>query len=127
MTNNYVLDRDSLNTFLDCILGVASSENPEVNSLIEECTYHTSAIYSNNYFFSKNIQRKIKKNEYIDEYLNNVYELQNEKAFILEELDSRFINFLISHTSNINVDLDTHLKEIQEDFINSNYGKQIRY
>lgn len=127
MINNFVLDRDHLDEFLECILGFGISENAEVNNLIEVCNCHISTVNSNNYFFSKNIQKKISKNIYPEEYLNKVYELQKEKAFNLEELDSRFINFLLLHTSNLHIDLDSHLKEIQEDFINSNYGKQVRY
>lgn len=116
-----------MDAFLDCILGHTISENPEVNSLIDECIYHSSSVISNNYFFSKNIQRKILKNLYSEGYVNKVYELQNEKAFFLEELDVKFISFLLSHESNLEIDLDSHLKEIQEDFTNSHYGKQIRY
>jgi len=125
--NNYVLNRESLETFIDCILNSADSENLELNSLIEECSYYTSSVHSNNYFLSKNIQKKINKDIYTNDYLENTYKIQAEKSFFLEELDGKFITFLISHTSNLELDLDTHLKEVQEDFINSNYGKQVRY
>ena len=124
---NYVLDRDSLDEFLDCLLDDKQSINLELNALIEECTYSTSFIFSNNYFFSKNIQRKIIKAVYPENYLHNVYNLQTDRAFFIEEFNRDFISFLISHISNLEIDLDSQLKEIQEDFVNSNYGKQIRY
>jgi hypothetical protein len=116
-----------LDEFLDDILGLRKSPNSEILSLINECNHFSSEIHSNNYIFSKNIQKKIKNGIYSEKYLQDVYKLQDESSFFLEELNNNFIDFLITHTSNQAIDLDTHLQEIQDDFIHSNYGKQVRY
>jgi hypothetical protein len=124
---NYVLDRLMLDEFLDDILNFRKSLLPEISILVSECNYFSSEVHSNNYFLSKNIQKKNNNNNYPNRYLQNVYELQNQNSFYLEELNNNFIDFLITHTSNLEIDLDTHLQEIQDDFINSHYGKQVRY
>lgn len=127
MINNYVLDREKLNEFCDCVIYDKESESVEVNSLVEDSSCYSSCVHSNNYFLTKNIQSKIKKNVYDKNYLEKVYKIPINNDFVLEELNSDFMSFLILHTSNMTVDLDTHLKEIQEDFINNNYGKQVRH
>lgn len=127
MIEIYVLERQNLDKFIEYSFTNQPSDNPELNLIVENSESYICEAHSNCYFLAKNIHQKVNKGMDLSSYISRVYNIMNEKNFFLEEIDSKFVNYILRHESNTEIELDMHLSELHEDYLNKNYGKQVCY
>lgn len=125
MIEIYVLDRENLDKYIEYALTNKPSDNKELNLISENSGNYLCEAHSNSYFLAKNIHQKVNRGDNLSNYIPSVYNIMNEKNFFLEEIDSNFINFILRHYSNTEIELDMQLGELHEDYLNNSYGKQV--
>lgn len=127
MIEKYVLNRVDLDKYINYSITNQPSDDQKINLIAENSWHYICEAHSNNYFLAKNVHQKVNNGQDLTDYLFEVWNLIMEFGFYMEEFDSKFIAFILRHISNGEIDLDLHLYELQIDYLNNYYGKQVCY
>lgn len=123
MNDKFVLNYENLIMFLEKQFSEKDIDCELLNLKYDDyCTFETQ-IHSNNIFFSRYIQKLINNNKYNPDIIKDVYDLQENSFFYLEEIDSSFIDYLLLNPTNKSNLFDVEITEIHDNYLMKNYAK----
>ena len=127
MTNSYTFNTSELNYFLEYLIYEKDLGIDEMKAVIEAAENWEINCHGLSYFIGRIIQKKINKNELNDEYLDNVYSLVDKVFFSINEFDSEFVNYMLSHDRLIESEytLEEILILLNTYYIERNYDRTI--
>jgi hypothetical protein len=113
----YILNPENQEKFLLEFTSNIDSDNEEIKNLCHGCYYYEFEVHVNSYFLSKSILRTIRRDKKYSIDLSMLFKLLEETSLCIEQIDSDFIQFLLSGHSKEQQELDMELLQVLENYV----------
>lgn len=118
MMRQYCFNREELSRFMEIVFGTANlqTEEPLIKLLIEEWETWNLELVCMATLLTQLLDNRQKQSDDIDVYdiLKRIYSLSEERGlFSVEEIDERFIEYMLRDVRRTNLNIEDDLAEIR--------------
>ncbi|OFX23509.1 MAG: hypothetical protein A2033_16165 [Bacteroidetes bacterium GWA2_31_9] len=121
----HCLNKEQIDFFLKYFFNNNNEDN-DVVLIVENSKQWIDQIFILNYLVTQIIQKKIKKGNLPNNFIEKLYSLKDVGDIVIDEIDVNFIEFIFNHLSVSNEMID-NLIYYKTKQINYDYSGQIRY
>jgi hypothetical protein len=125
--DQYCLDVNELRQLLDLKVAKKDIEEDYLSRLIDNAENHVEELSAHTYLLCRILETHAGK-QYCHVLLERFYELPEEMSIWIEELDGRFLGYMLRHQRAVDgSDLEHDLVSIQRRYREYRYDRTIRY
>jgi hypothetical protein len=123
----YCLSKNELEEFLDYKKDNKPITLEGLSSRIENAEQWYGDLTALSYLLSQVIERKLKHGLECDALIELFYKLPTDLWFLVQEIDERFVDYMMCNPRSHNVSLEDDLIELQNNYREFRYDRTIRY